>query len=502
MRPLFNRGESREFDRHAIEQLRVPGIVLMENAGRGAAEAILARFSHALELVVVVGGSGQNGGDAWVVARHLLAAEVRVVSFATVPLDGIEGDARVNLDALVAMGEEPRPLERLDEFEAVLARATLVVEGLFGTGLTRAVDGKARAVLEAIDRADAPLVSLDLPSGVDADTGQTLGYAPEAALTVTFLGEKRGLYQHPGRRLAGEIVVAELGVPVRAETSATLLEAWDLVDALPRRARDAHKGTSGHAALYAGSPDKPGASLLAGLGALRAGAGLVTIVSSPEAAPAITPRCLELMFQAVPPNDADALQASFGGKSSGALGPGLGESDAARAFIERIALGAPFPLCIDADGLNGIAHGVGLAALREAAGPRVLTPHPKEAARLLGVTTGEVQRDRFGAAARLAEMSGHVAVLKGACTVVACRDGRIAVCPRGTPALGTPGTGDVLAGITAALLAQLEDPFEAACMAVLWHALAGEWTAATDRGALASEVADALPDVLASLRAT
>jgi ADP-dependent NAD(P)H-hydrate dehydratase / NAD(P)H-hydrate epimerase len=500
MRPLFSRGESREFDRHASEQLRVPGIVLMENAGRGAAEAILARFPDALELVVVVGGPGQNGGDAWVVARHLLAAEVRVVSFVTAPLDRIEGDAKLNLDALVAMGEGPRPLERLDEFEAVLARATLVVEGLFGTGLTRAVDGKARAVLEAIDEADAPLVSLDLPSGVDADTGQTLGYAPEAELTVTFLGEKRGLYQYPGRRLAGEIVVAELGVPIRVATSATLLEAWDLIESMPPRMGDAHKGTSGHVVLYAGSPEKPGASLLAGRGALRAGAGLVTLVSSPDAASAIAPRCLELMFRAVPRGDADALSATFEGKASGALGPGLGEDETARALVERISLGAPFPLCIDADGLNVIAHGVGLGALREAAGPRVLTPHPREAARLLGTTTGEVQRDRFGAAARLAETSGHVAILKGACTVIASRDGRIAVCPRGTPALGTAGTGDVLAGVTGALLAQLDDPFEAACAAVLWHALAGEWAASTDRGILASEVADALPDVLASLR--
>jgi ADP-dependent NAD(P)H-hydrate dehydratase / NAD(P)H-hydrate epimerase len=500
MRPLFSREESRDFDRHAIEGLRVPGLVLMENAGRGAAEAILDRFPRSLELVVVVGGPGQNGGDAWVVARHLLAAGVPVVSFSAAPAERIEGDARVNFDALVAMGEAPRPLEGLEALEAVLTRATLVVEGIFGTGLTRPVEGKARAILEIVDAVDAPLVSLDLPSGVDADTGQVLGFAPRADLTVTFLGEKRGLHQYPGRGLAGEIVVAELGVPPRARTTASLLEAWDLCEKLPSRAGDSHKGTSGHVALYAGSPEKPGASLLAGRGALRAGAGLVTIVSSIEAAPAIAPRCLELMFAPAPRGELDALTASFEGKTSGALGPGLGEGDEARAWVDHVALAAPFPLVVDADGLNVLAHGLGLEALADAAGPRVITPHPKEAARLLRAETGEVQRDRFAAAARLAKASGHVAVLKGAGTVIASPGGRIAVCPRGTPALGTAGTGDVLSGVIAALLARM-DAFDAACVGVLWHAIAGEWSSATDRGLLASEVADALPEALSVLRA-
>lgn len=498
MRPLFSRAESRAFDRDAVERLRVPSLLLMENAGRGAAEAILERFHDRLDLAVVVGGPGQNGGDAWVVARHLLSAGARVVSFVTVPPERITGDARVNFDALVGMGEAPRPLERLDELEALLARATLVVEGLFGTGLTREIQGKDRAVLEAIDAAGAPLVSLDLPSGVDADTGQILGFAPTAALTVTFLGEKRGLHQHPGRARAGEIVVAGLGVPDDVETGAWLLEAWDLAESLVARSADAHKGTAGHVALYAGSADKPGAALLAGRAALRAGAGLATLVAPPEAAHAIAPRCLELMF--APLEGAEALSRSFQGKTSGVLGPGLGEDDATRAVVERVALEAPFPVCVDADGLNLLAHGVGIGALRSATAPRVLTPHPKEAARLLGISTSEVQRDRYAAATRLAAESGHVAVLKGAGTVVASPDGRLAVCPRGTPALGTGGTGDVLSGIVGALLGTLEDAFEAACTAVLWHALAGEWAAATDRGLLASEVADSLPTVLRSIR--
>lgn len=497
MKPLFDREASRAFDRRVIEA-GVPGLILMENAGRGAADQLVRRMGDRLARAVVVGGTGQNGGDAWVIARRLLTRGFTPTALLAGARDAVKGDAEANLRALEAVGVPVATLDgSLEGLDAALEGATLVVDGLFGTGLDRAIEGWRAALVARLGASGAPIVAIDLPSGVDANTGAVLGVAAEAKLTVTFAAHKRGLWQMPGRGLAGEIVCVDIGVPGPSSRD-VLLEASDAARWLPRRSLDAHKGSAGHVLVVAGSAGKTGAAVLTGRGALRGGAGLVTLAARGAAREALDRKVVELMTsalsEAAEPARAEVL-ALARGKRAAAIGPGLGLDDDGKALAVALARALPVPAVIDADALTALAE-AGLEGVRDAAAPRVLTPHPGEAARLLGVATEEVQRDRYGAARRIAERTGHVVVLKGAGTVIAEPSGRVAVCPLGTPALGAAGTGDVLTGVIAAALASVETPFEAACAGVVLHAKAGELAARSDRGMLAREVADRLPRAL------
>ncbi|MFO0693513.1 MAG: NAD(P)H-hydrate dehydratase [Polyangiales bacterium] len=502
MRALLTRDEARSMDRDAVERLGLPSLVLMENAGRGAAEAILEHFPDRLRHVVCIGGAGQNGGDAWVVARHLANAGVRTTSFLVgASVDEVKGDARINLDALRRSGlvfAEVRDAA-FSTLRAKLGHCTLVVDGLFGTGLSRELGGVHADAVRAIVESQATVVALDLPSGIDSDTGAVLGRAVRAQLTVTFGGAKRGLHAFPGAEHAGKVVVASIGVPEPERAGAFLLEAEDVASAFPRRPNDAHKGTNGHVLVVGGAPGTTGAAILAGRAALRAGAGLVTLAVPPEARASVEPRVLELMTLAWP-SGGQGFASALEGKRSVVLGPGMGLGEDAAAVFRELALEAPMPVVIDADGLHLLAR-AGLESLRHARGPRILTPHPREAARLLGCETAEVQENRFDAARRLSDAASALVVLKGARTVVAAPDRPLVVCPFGTPALGTAGAGDVLAGLLGAVVAEAAT-LETVAAGVGWHALAGEAAAVTDRGLFVSEVADALPGVLARLRAS
>jgi NAD(P)H-hydrate epimerase len=497
--PLLSRAEVRAFDRDAIARLGVPGLVLMENAGAHAARLLRLEFPERLSQVLVLGGAGQNGGDAWVVARHLLAAGQRPRCMLLADASKLSGDARVNFDALAALGltveQQPAPA-----LVAQAAReASLIVDGLFGTGLDRPLAGPLLEVVAAINAAGVPVLALDLPSGVDADTGQVLGAAVQATLTVTFAAHKPGLHQHPGAACAGELHCVDIGVPGPPAGRRGLIEARDVAALLPPRRADAHKGSSGHVLAIAGSAGKTGAALLAATGALRAGAGLVTIASDAETRRALDHKVLELMTAEFPAQGAlEALLELARGKASALLGPGFGLAAEARALACALARALPVPSVIDADALTALASEP--SALRTAARDRVLTPHPGEAARLLGRSIPAIQADRLGAAHELALLTGQVVVLKGAGSVIAAPDGALRVCRAGTPALGTAGTGDVLSGIIAALLVELS-AFDAALCGVELHARAGELAARSDRGLLAHEVADVYARALEQVRA-
>lgn len=505
MIPLLTRQESRAIDQHATDALGVPGLLLMENAGRGAADVIQRELGPRLRAhgqVVVVGGPGQNGGDAWVVARHLRSAGVSVRCFIVGDPARVHGDAAVNLAALTGLGLQPAVIDGsgLVDFASASAEASLLIDGLFGTGLDRAVEGLFAGVIETMAACGRPIAALDLPSGVDADTGAVLGVAVPATLTVTFAARKRGHLQYPGRALTGALHCVGLGVPAPRDAQALCVQPADVAAALPLRAGDAHKGTAGHVLIVAGAPGRTGAALLSGRGALRVGAGLVTLASGAEGAMALDAKVVELMTAAlpeVPEALGEALARLAEGKRSAVVGPGLGTDAGGRSMARTAALGLALPCVIDADGLTAFAEDPG--ALRAAAGPRVLTPHPGEAAALLGTDSAGVQADRHGSAARLAEASGQVVVLKGAGSIVAAPGGRCWVCDRGTPALGVAGTGDVLSGCIGALLGCLP-PVEAAYCGVFLHALAGERVAVGDRGVLAAEVADGLPGALQACR--
>jgi NAD(P)H-hydrate epimerase len=498
MIPLLSRAEVRALDAAAVAELGVPSIVLMENAGAQAATLLRVRFTSALGSVLVLGGVGQNGGDAWVVARQLSLHGVVPECLLLGERAKVKGDALINLRALEALGIAVTSVAQEDALSAALARASLVVDGLFGTGLDRPLSGFALSAVQAINAADKPVVALDLPSGVDADTGQALGAALRARVTVTFAAHKLGLHQHPGAASAGEIVLAHIGVPVTGARTAGLIEAHDVASLLLPRAADAHKGTNGHVLVIAGSAGKTGAAVLSASAALRMGAGLVTLASDPETRRALDHKVIEIMTAAIDPSDRvpSALKLAEG-KAVAVVGPGLGLDPEAQAFARALAKSLPLPSVLDADALTSIAGD--LDSLRVAAGPRVLTPHPGEAARLLGCSTTEVQAQRVTTARTLADRSGQVVVLKGARSVIAEPAGRLRIASAGTPALGTAGTGDVLSGVIGALLAQLP-AFEAACCGVELHARAGAIAARSDRGLLASDLLPALAAALEQCR--
>jgi NAD(P)H-hydrate epimerase len=497
--PLFTRQESREVDRAAIEDLGINSLILMENAGRGATDAIVEAFPQRLRRVVLVGGPGQNGGDAWVVARRLKLLGHEPLALLIGAASQLRGDAKVNWALLGKLGIESIELSP-DAAESVAehaVRATLLVDGLFGTGLDRPITGGHAKIIELLDEASAPLVALDMPSGLDADTGAILGIAPHAALTVTFAGHKRGLHQFPGVEHAGAVRLADIGVPLQNATpQASLWTREDLRALIAPRAADAHKGTNGHLLVIGGSPGKTGAAVLAGHAAFRAGAGLVTIGARADSRAALEEKVVELMTTPLPDEaDRAAVESLCEGKRAAVLGPGLGLDEVGASWVRAFSRHAPIPTVIDADALTHIAD-EGLASLMQASAARILTPHPGEAARLLGVPTAEVQRDRFSAAAALGARSRQTVILKGARTIVASQ-GALRVCGEGTPALGVAGTGDVLSGIVAALAMSLA-PFEAAIGGALLHAVAAVDASVGDRGLIASEVADRVPAVLAA----
>jgi hydroxyethylthiazole kinase-like uncharacterized protein yjeF len=499
VQPLFTREESREVDRQAVDELGVVSLVLMENAGRGATDAICEVFDDRLDRVVLVGGPGQNGGDAWVIARRLTLLGHQPVAVLVGEASRLQGDAKANWTLLGKLGIETLelPAEEAKSLGAELARATLIVDGLFGTGLDRPLTGGYAAAIAAIEAAPVPVVSLDLPSGVDANTGAILGVAPGAALTVTFAAQKRGLHQYPGVEHAGEVRVVDIGIPVVGTPAASLWTEDDLSALIIPRAEDAHKGTNGHLLVVGGAPGKTGAAVLAGRAAFRAGAGLVTIGARADSRAALEEKVIELMTTALPERaDRAAVEELCEGKRAVVLGPGMGLDEIGHDWALAFARFAPLPVLIDADGLTNLAE-LGPGFLHKAAGPRILTPHPGEAARLLGRSSSEVQRDRYAAAEALAEQSGQVVILKGARSIVAAA-GELRVCAEGTPALGVAGTGDVLSGVVGALSMSLK-PMDAAIAGALLHALAGVEASVGDRGLMASEVADAVPVVLEHL---
>lgn len=504
MTPVLSRAQMRDFDRHAIEACGVPSLVLMENAGRGATDVLersLLAGRAAGARAVVVCGTGNNGGDGFVVARHLAVRDGAAQVFVVGDVERLTDDARAHLEAWRGLRGDVHELGSgadVTQLERAMHDGDVVVDALFGTGLDRAISGHPARVVKAMNAARRPRFALDLPSGLDADSGAVLGVAVDARVTATFAHHKLGLLTPGGARLAGDVHVVDIGVPgslvAHVGASAQLLSPEDVRGWLPPREPAVHKASAGHVAVVGGSPGRIGAPQLVARGAMRAGAGLVTVVTWPETATAIESTILEAMTARITPGAlVESLDDVLSGKDAVAVGPGLGLGDAARAAVEYVLASWHGPLVVDADALSMFAGG---PAVFMAAKQAILTPHPGEAARLLGRSTTEVEADRFRAVRELVAATGAVVVLKGAHTIIASPDARAAVSPVVCPALATAGSGDVLAGIIAALACQLP-PFDAACAGVMLHGLAGmAWSrgrGGADRGLLASEIADLLP---------
>jgi hydroxyethylthiazole kinase-like uncharacterized protein yjeF len=516
--PVFTAAEMRALDARAIRDLGIPGPRLMEAAGSGAA-ACIARWLAPLRgrSVVVVCGKGNNGGDGFVVARRLRANRVAVRVFLVARRDEVSGDAAAALSRWHGRVEEIRGEPDLSALARALERADAVVDALLGTGLTGPARGATAAAIEAINRVGpaqgdgVPVIALDLPSGLGADQGALLGPTVQATHTVTFAGLKRCLLLHPAAAKAGAVEIVDIGVPAaEAERGITTwrLEAGDARRHFPPREADAHKGHFGHLLIVAGSRGKTGAAVLAGRAALRGGAGLCTIAAPASQQPIIAGQAPEYMTEALPETPAGSLALDAKARilelarrmDAVALGPGLSLDPETQELARVLMLETERPLVADADALSALAGKLDI--LRRAAGPRALTPHPGEMARMTATTTDVVQADRIEIARAFSREHGVALALKGAGTVIGGGpDGRVAINPTGNPGLAKGGSGDVLTGIVGALLARRLDPVAALEAGCYLHGLAGD-LAAVRRGEvamIAGDLIEALPEALLAL---
>lgn len=483
---LYTAAQMRRIDACALAATGLQGLDLMRRAA-AAAFAVLERHWPRAQQIVVCCGVGKNGGDGYLLARLARQAgrDVSVIALAP-PRDA---DAQAAAETWRAAGGV------VQAFSGVLPAADLYVDALFGIGLDRALDGVAAQLVEALNAAAAPILALDLPSGLGADTGARLGHCVEATATVSFIGWKRGQHSGAGLDACGECELAPLDLPasIFAEESAgaRLLQWPQLLQLLPRRPRDVHKGRFGHVLAIGGDLGMGGAIRLAGEAALRCGAGVVSIATQAEHVGALLAARPELMVRAT--GGQQELDPLLERADVIALGPGLGARSWGHALWHR-ALTSDKPAVLDADALNLLAR-----QPRRFSAATVLTPHPAEAARLLGSDTASIQANRYAAVQAIAERYHATVVLKGAGSLIAAADGAVpvAVCPWGNPAMATAGMGDVLTGAIAALLAQGLDGWDAARLGVAAHARAGDLAAAGGaRGLLAGDMFQPLRQVL------
>jgi ADP-dependent NAD(P)H-hydrate dehydratase / NAD(P)H-hydrate epimerase len=512
---LVTAAEMRALDLAAVQRRKISSLRLMENAGRAVVEVMERQYRPLRgKTVTVVSGKGQNGGDGFVAARLLRRRGCTVRLAVLAPLVSVKGDAATTLrkfrrsgGSCVALraGMESRLLAPL------LRNSDIVVDAIFGTGLNAPVEGMAAAVIDSINATGHPIVSIDLPSGLDADSGAILGRAVNADVTVTLCRPKRGLYLGSGPNVAGKIRIVDIGIPddliAEAKITLTLLDAACIRPLFPRRRRTDHKGTYGHAGIIAGSIGKTGAPAMAALGALRSGAGLVTVAIPRSLNGVLEAKLLEAMTFPVSETEAltfstearDALLSFAAERTAVAVGPGIGNHPESTRLIPELLEAIRQPVVLDADGINALAGQPHL--LRRVRAPLILTPHPGEMARLIGASAADVQKDRLGVASRLAQDQGVYVILKGAGTVIAGPDGALAVNSSGNPGMATAGTGDVLTGMIVGLLAQGFSPWNAACAAVYVHGRAGDLAASTygEHGLIARDVIAAIPEAIRSL---
>jgi NAD(P)H-hydrate epimerase len=508
--------EMQELDRRAVAEYGIPSLVLMENAGSETAREMLAAFPTLLRSrVAILCGRGNNGGDGFVVARHLLNRGAAVETFLLARRGDVSGDARVNLEILEKMGAPPAEITDARGMAAVSGRigsADVVVDALLGTGAQGPARGILAEAIEVVNRAGRPVAAVDIPSGLVADDLEPPGPAIHAALTVTFALPKRCLLLYPAAGYAGTIRIVPIGIPsslCRApELLLGLLEAADVAPAFPPRDAAAHKGTFGHVLVIAGSAGKTGAAALTSLAAQRIGAGLVTLAIPQSLNDVMEVKLTEVMTEPVPETEArtigrealDRLLHLAEGKSAVAIGPGLGTHPSTRALVHELLSSLRVPIVLDADGINALAGQAD--RLSRAGGPTIVTPHPGELARLVDIPRDEVLRRRIPLVQDLASRFHATLVLKTARTIVASPAGDAAIVPTGNPGMATGGTGDVLTGLIAGLVAQGVTLDLAARAGAYVHGAAGDLAASRlgQEAMLAGDLLDRVPEAIQQVK--
>lgn len=512
---ILNVAQMREADRVTIEEIGIPSLVLMENAGRQVVAAMEAAFEAALDgRVAILCGRGNNGGDGLVVARTLAQSGIDATVFVIGAVADIRGDARINLDILGRLGITVVEVGDEQAWElhfSEIAQCTVIVDALFGTGLRSALSGMLETVVADVNASGIPVVSIDLPSGLSADTPRIVGDSIDASMTVALAAPKLPLVLPPGEARAGDVIIADIGVSEATIEALdgpriSLLTPADVRHLVEPRAADSHKGDYGRVTIAAGSLGKTGAAYLAAMGALRSGAGLVTVATPVSCLPIVASMGPELMTASLPEGVDGELTPDAANRVLAvrhdviACGPGLGTGPGSAAFVRALLTRATVPLVLDADALTVLADDPGALQGREERSV-IITPHPGEMARLAGFKVEDVQASRLEVAGDFAASHHIYVVLKGHRTVIATPDGHLFINPSGNPGMATGGTGDVLTGVLSAWLAQLLDAEAACTLAAFLHGAAGD-LAEVEQGQapmIASDLLHQLSPALAQL---
>ncbi|MFA5907481.1 MAG: NAD(P)H-hydrate dehydratase [Vicinamibacterales bacterium] len=514
---ILNADQMREADRRTIQDIGLASLVLMENAGRQVVAAIESLYPDLADRsVAIVCGKGNNGGDGFVAARALHQRGVDVSVFVIGKVAEIKGDARINLDILGRIGQDVVEVADETAWELHGSEITghdLIIDAMFGTGLKTPLTGFYETVVADLNEGGVPIVSIDMPSGMSADTCDLIGDAIDATVTVTLGAPKLPLVLPPAEAKSGEVVIADIGIPAGVfelleGPRIELLTREQMRPLVPPRAVDSHKGDFGRVVVVAGSMGKAGAAVLCAQGAMRSGAGLVTVASPRSCQPTIAAHAVEYMTEGLDETPDGTVHFSAADTVLGidadviVAGPGLGRGEGVTTFVRELLDKYDGPLVLDADALNAFADEPSLLVGREGR-DLIITPHPGEMARLVGCSVEDLQADRIGIATDFAKRHKLYVVLKGYRTLVVTPDEKVFVNPTGCPGMATGGTGDVLAGMLAAWLAQLLDA-EAACrLAVYLHGSAGE-LADADSGEVsmtASDLVDHIGDAVLELTA-
>ncbi len=487
---LCTASEIMALDRYAIEQIGIPGSVLMENAGRSCSDWFADKFvAYYPGPVLVVAGKGNNGGDGYVMARVLSESGWQVTTLVLGEETAISGDAKVMLSIISRLGLSVHFISEASEFKPFFSEnpPALVIDAIFGTGLQSTVRGLQAAAIKQINELNAPVFSVDIPSGVDGSSGRVCGVAVAADLTVTFDHAKIGHGSYPGAVYVGDLKVVDIGIPAIGRqifsSHVSLLDEADARALLPDRSTVGHKGTFGHLLILAGSPGKTGAAALAGNGATRSGCGLVTVATPASIHDIVEVKLTEAMSYPLADQDGlislsaqEQITHMLVDRQALAVGPGLGQNYQLKELLKFLLATVTVPMVVDADGLNLLTGQLGCLSDRDG-GQVVLTPHPGEMARLTGLTVAEIEANRFEVAHDFAVKYGVVLLLKGAGTIIAAPDGRVNINSSGNDGLASGGSGDVLTGLIGGLLAQGLDGFAAASLGAWLHGRAAELVA-------------------------
>jgi hydroxyethylthiazole kinase-like uncharacterized protein yjeF len=518
LRKVFTSTQMQSTDRCAIEKFGIPGIILMENAGRGCVETLKKRFSGiASQKTIVFAGKGNNGGDGFVMARHLLDMGANVCVFLLGKISALKEDAKTNAEIARKIGIEINEIDtgNFNSFDHRLRHSDLIIDAIFGTGLSKPATGFYAEVFEKINSLKKFVVAVDIPSGVDSDSGCLIGPHIKADLTLALAYLKRSHATFPSAGVMGDIEVIDIGIPQQAVAASSpdvqMVEPDDIASLFPKRSRDSHKGDYGHVLVIAGSQGKGGAAGLTALGALRSGCGLVTLALPESCQKAVEFSPLEVMTVALPETEngtlsiraKDLLLEHLQGKSAVAVGPGISTDPNTIELLKEFLPLVKAPLVMDADAVNCLAELGDLRTISNSGA--ILTPHPKEMSHISGLTTAEIQANRIESAARFAQDNSCTLVLKGARTLTAFADGSVAVNPTGNPGMATAGSGDVLTGIIAGLIAQGLETRSAVIAGVYLHGLAGDIYArekSTETSLIASDLLDNLPESLRRVLST